>query len=866
MTFHRKALPSYFIAGGGSLLGGYDMINDPTHPSVGGSGAPVGADGKKSGGPNDGTYFMAFGEDATSTFLNRPGNALADNTDFIDNILNQSIPSITSVDATSVGAVTTVALTGEVYIGVSGAPNNQAERNKLIRVTDQNDNDLEVSGSKIIASLIHNGASVNVVGTTASGFFTNPSVNFSPSIPATTAYRVYFGIRDSYSHISITAKGALFENSLRTINNVPGEVRALLRQVHSEPSINQAWDAAFDSTIRSLASAGLNERYRRSTTQPPGFLTGDYNVAGSGRIINRDGGAVEIQVDPIDLTVDLYPDSQLAGLRIMTNVSPRALASFTSGTGGDIGYIHESDATKKDSAVEAIRNSFAGPAVLDIIPRDIRAATSGGHNVLTFINPTATGLLNPDSTGTTTGRRTVQCAAGQYFSFSGSTGIRIGTDLLEITYSGRPPETYFVSALLSSTRASVQRLTGNTTNLFPATSTACTIRWLQTSAFMGGSGGTFAISSTIYGGRRFSVLQPAPLTDDPASENWPNPPSFFAALTTNLDDDGYTAMAWGAATVTNDTIPPEQAGKLRGDGSIDAFGLRMTTGDITLTAGNIFLTNGGINLAVGGIISANDINTADDLVAGDDLFVGDKAHITGDADVGTLAIMHPSYHVIIDQDWIRASQSFAPNLIQTPDGTWLFNEVAGTMTLNNGTPSAKNPGQLQFIAAGGSTAKMLSVFPTSQFPIAFANLEVMEIVLAVVPGASSPAPKFVVGLFDSTTTALSNDNLSLGFQPSLGWFLRHIVAGSGGAHNNLVLGAQTDNVFVVASFVRQTNGDIQVLFNGVLATTVTVAQLPTGNATLVIWCEQTTLDVSATTFIIDKCYARAFTATSRAGL
>ena len=66
MPFHRLGVPSYF----GGLPGGYDYINNAI------SGTPANADGAKSGGPNAGTYFVAFGEDATSSDFNRANKAL----------------------------------------------------------------------------------------------------------------------------------------------------------------------------------------------------------------------------------------------------------------------------------------------------------------------------------------------------------------------------------------------------------------------------------------------------------------------------------------------------------------------------------------------------------------------------------------------------------------------------------------------------------------------------------------------------------------------------------------------------------------------------------------------------------------------
>src|SRR5579862_2419668 len=88
MPFHRLTVPSY----NGGLPAGYDYVNNAV------SGTPAPANGVLVAGPNTGSYFIGFGDDGTSANANRPNMALAQNTDYLDNLLHQDIavPAVSS--------------------------------------------------------------------------------------------------------------------------------------------------------------------------------------------------------------------------------------------------------------------------------------------------------------------------------------------------------------------------------------------------------------------------------------------------------------------------------------------------------------------------------------------------------------------------------------------------------------------------------------------------------------------------------------------------------------------------------------------------------------------------------------------------
>ena len=256
MPLHRLSTPSYV----GGLPTTHDYINDPSSNSPPGAGSAANADGMKSGGPNDGTYYVAFGEDATSSDANRPHEALAENTDFLDDVVSGSIAFPDNVDGTAVGAVASLVITGDVFVGESGTSNNQDERDRLIKVlnTTTNNELITSSGATVKASLIHDGGSTNVVGQEASGFYTDPTVNFSPSIPDGSSYRIVYGIRGTLVD-AISTKDyldAFTRVGIRGSHEASGEVVRFIREAGRRTSGYGSAVAALTATILETPGTG----------------------------------------------------------------------------------------------------------------------------------------------------------------------------------------------------------------------------------------------------------------------------------------------------------------------------------------------------------------------------------------------------------------------------------------------------------------------------------------------------------------------------------------------------------------------------------------------------------------------------------
>jgi hypothetical protein len=227
ILFHRLQVPTYF----GGLPAGYDYINNAI------SGTPANADGQKTSGPNAGSYFVCFGEDATSSDANRPNMALAANTDYLDNLLHQDLAvNVRTADVTPGSPVPSVTITGPgIFIGNVGDTLNDC-----FHVTDLSDADLLVSGVQLVVASISG-------GTLGGGFSTGSiTLTFNVSIPASQGYRIWYGQRSNLATLPANAFTTL---RIRSAVQVSEQVEAVLAALHGN---GEAWNAAWDNTIYGL--------------------------------------------------------------------------------------------------------------------------------------------------------------------------------------------------------------------------------------------------------------------------------------------------------------------------------------------------------------------------------------------------------------------------------------------------------------------------------------------------------------------------------------------------------------------------------------------------------------------------------------
>lgn len=187
MPFHRKTLPPY-----GPLPAGHDYINNAV------SGTPAPASAQQSGGTYDGTYYSVPAEAALAENFNRPADALAENCDYLDNVVNSSVPKVTTLSGVAAGVTASLPITGDVFVGKPGTGVSQAELNQLCVVTDPDGNQLtDGTGTPILVTSIESSGGGSVVGNEANGFHTDPEVHFTPSIPDTSSYVLHYGVRST---------------------------------------------------------------------------------------------------------------------------------------------------------------------------------------------------------------------------------------------------------------------------------------------------------------------------------------------------------------------------------------------------------------------------------------------------------------------------------------------------------------------------------------------------------------------------------------------------------------------------------------------------------------------------------------------
>jgi hypothetical protein len=220
-VFHRLTVPSYF----GGLPAGYDYINNAI------SGTPANADVQKASGPNIGTYFIAFGEDATSSDANRPNLALSTNTDYLDNLMRSDLVDIVrTTDSTVSGSPqTSITLTGTgtIWLGSGGYAFQD-----LFHIVDVNERDIEVSGTKVVVSGISSG------GTLGGGFATsNVTLTLNVGIPVGTTFHMYFCERTNLATLPIDAMTLPF---MRNQTSVDGSVVDFVAQISNPHTLGNA--------------------------------------------------------------------------------------------------------------------------------------------------------------------------------------------------------------------------------------------------------------------------------------------------------------------------------------------------------------------------------------------------------------------------------------------------------------------------------------------------------------------------------------------------------------------------------------------------------------------------------------------------
>jgi len=547
MPFHRfkdaayDILPGDTYAAGAGTIGGvaYDRVNVTSE----GDGTPADgsapADIQKGSPPNQDTYWVAFGENATSLFTNRGFKALSENTDVIDDILRENTPITMELAAGFAGsAITFYDLSGgvDVFVGDSGAPAGAGNAFRYAAVVDSNGDAIYNSGVRVsLADIQPNAGGPSSVGATAGGYETNARIVFSPAIPAGTTFNILFGSRRSYARMIEEAyKHELNENKVqqRNLQALIGHARYL----------------------------GLNEAYRRSN-QVPGGTSGsaltalvNSNSPGNGATITRDGQAIKVvsinqsQLTPNQAAASV-PDPFMA--MFQAEAAEYASSQVDNEKGGDIGLLYLT-AIRHESAEVNELSSEAEPlgALVVYNPVDIQGPTIGGDTPYTRVAKGAAatlnvGGLNPDG---------ITITAPGYFRDSGNTALIVRRDVLLVTFPTNGSQQAFVpTSFASDTEVNVVMLGGGSPT-FNADQ-AVTIQWLQLNVAIGGSGVAGVVSVPP-----FCWIAPAPLSDDPPISI--QPPLFIQRRGTEK------CLEWGHHDPTGNV---QIRGRLYGSGEVQSL-------------------------------------------------------------------------------------------------------------------------------------------------------------------------------------------------------------------------------------------------------------------------------------------------------
>lgn len=569
--FHRLALPTYH----GGLPVDYDYINDPVANGYPGS-IPAFFDGIKVGGSCEGTYLVAFGEEASSANANRGMIALALNTDYLDDLLHRDIAApYQTLTATSGGAVISITLPAGTYVG--GSVSYGIEN--LFSLLDNSNNEIITSGGVEVKPTSISGASIG--DGFSSGIVT---VNLNAAIPNGVQYKLLYAAR---SNLAELPADAFITNSIRAAEEVDADVKALLQALQGNSyAWNHAWEGGI--TIYALAWRGLAGLYNKSTTAavgtPPTGYTDALDTAGAGAWFEREGPAMLGQSSMVDGLANSYKD---VGNSIWSALNLDEIENPGNGTGGlqefcggTVGFTYVGNRlTNGDNEYNA--PSYA-PGFAAFFAGAQSFQTVGSANSVTRIVADQAGSLALVSnewvlTLSNTNSHFWKDVSGDKLS-----AIAVGYDMLDIVHNGGKRARYVIVQLDSSNnnKCVLQSLDGGTpqdlTNFIAG---SCTIeRWIR--AYFSVADGSTQYRSFNLGTASkvkhtgFFVAAPPSLSglDDGLDFQSSAPAAFFAARSSTLTgaNTDPVALAWGGYTIdaTTGTGTYEQLGYLYGDGSL----------------------------------------------------------------------------------------------------------------------------------------------------------------------------------------------------------------------------------------------------------------------------------------------------------
>lgn len=264
MPFHRFTDPAYYPGSGGAFPGSvwgatYDRIN-VTSGGVGGGDGSAFANPQLTSGPNNGSYFLGYGDAGTSGNFNRAARALAENCDLLDDVVHRSLAVPTrTVDVAPVGQVNYILAAG-TWVGDSVS----TPLTDLFSVLDENGNEIVDNDQNPPLKVVVSG----LVGAAVGDGFTTAvvTVNFNTPInnDMCTTFCIYYAER---STLATMGTDALMKIKVRAAEEVTAKVEEVIKLLKWDGTSPNAWDTTPSKNVYNIAYSGLDELYRLGTTR-----------------------------------------------------------------------------------------------------------------------------------------------------------------------------------------------------------------------------------------------------------------------------------------------------------------------------------------------------------------------------------------------------------------------------------------------------------------------------------------------------------------------------------------------------------------------------------------------------------------------
>lgn len=565
MGFHRYTTPTYT----GGMPVGYDLINVVSGGAGAGGSALV--DGPKGSGTNVGTYFFAFGENATSLHFNRGLAALATNTDLLDDQLRRDIAVMVRTALVNPGApVGSITLPAGTYLGNSDYANTANDLNRLFKVVDTNNDGVfdEATGSPITVTSVTLGVGDQIGGGGASGKFSANTVqlNLNTSIPAGLSYRVYYLTRGNLATAAENFSSLFGANS---VVQVPETVKYVLNEIQGT---GQSWNDPPLTTLYDTHRRGLHESYghygeEQSASAPEAyFQSGQTELPGAGAWFLRRGPGITGYVDQAGYK-DPIGAVFASKFRTPAGTNIGAAISFVS-LGARLSYT----ALANEKTYEAGVGHFL--------------AAQGHHHQagLTSAAYTHVPVNAPCTLASSGSEATVQVTnVADYWRRPGTqtSAVVLGYTLVELSYtqSGNPVRRTVVAVDFNNDTTLKVRDLDDRLPVFTGASAATVVAWYSPTFFVGdGEPTRHALEQSVVDAVRLDGLyfsRPPDLGAGGVSSD------VDAGAATFLGSSSSTApvIRWGHHRSTTPWTP-NILGVLRADGTIDCAGLIATDVEI----------------------------------------------------------------------------------------------------------------------------------------------------------------------------------------------------------------------------------------------------------------------------------------------